>query len=118
VDADAGRLAGVSLLACAAVALLPGLRRYGLPVLLGGIAMAVTIGVEPADVDAMGLVSAAAVPVLTAFVLVRATDAVLRPASATTVDGSSSERVGDDVAVPPTPAPPTTAPPPLESVPR
>jgi RND superfamily putative drug exporter len=118
VDADAGRLAGVSLLACAAVALLPGLRRYGLPLLLGGIAMAVTIGVEPADVDAMGLVSAAAVPVLTAFVLVRAMDAVLRPASATTVDGSSSERVGDDVAVPPTPAPPKTAPAPLESVPR
>ncbi len=79
LDAEAGRLAGVALLTCAAVAALPGIRRYGLPLLLGGVGVAVTIGVAAPSVSPLGRVNGAALAVMLAFVLVRAADAVLSP---------------------------------------
>jgi RND superfamily putative drug exporter len=88
VQADAGRLAGAALLACAAVAVLPGVRRYGLAVLLGGAGVAVTVGVAGAAAAAGvggavgGQVGSAVLPAVLAFLLVRVVDAVLAPASA------------------------------------
>lgn len=78
-DTVAGQLAGLALLATAAAALLPGIRRYGLVLLAGGAAMAVTVGIGAEAPDPGALVLPAVLPAAVAFLVARLTDGVVRP---------------------------------------
>jgi hypothetical protein len=78
-DAPVGQLAGLALLACVVVAVLPGVRRYGAPLVLGGIAMAVAVGVAGAAADPAGLMAAAMLPAAVAVVAAHFANGVLSP---------------------------------------
>jgi RND superfamily putative drug exporter len=79
VDAPVGQLAGLALLCCVAVALVPGPRRFAVPVLAGAVAMAVTVGVAGAAVDPGAAVLVAVLPAALALGLTRFADAVIAP---------------------------------------
>jgi RND superfamily putative drug exporter len=78
-DAPVGQLAGLALLACVVVAVLPGVRRYSAPLVLGGIAMAVAVGVAGAAADPAGLMAAAMLPAAVAVVAAHFANGVLSP---------------------------------------
>jgi RND superfamily putative drug exporter len=78
-EAPAGPLAALALLASVAVAALPGTRRLSLPLVLGGLAFVVTAGVAGAWEDPASVLLAAILPGLTALVVARFTQAVIRP---------------------------------------
>lgn len=80
VDVVAGQLAGLAMIVCAAVAALPGVRRYGLVLLLGGAALAVTVALVAPATDPASAILVAALPAVIAFVAARAVQAVVRPA--------------------------------------
>ena len=114
VDAPVGRLAGIALLACAAVASLPRLRRVGLPVVLGGIAMAVTVGVLGVTATSVTVLVAAGLPTVLALLAARGVHALLRPtppAPSTPAPPAPSTTSGPAPAEPsPAPELPTPAP--------
>jgi RND superfamily putative drug exporter len=79
VQARIGWLAGLALLGCAAAAALPLVRRLALPVVLGGMALAVTVGVDAGATDPFGMLVATLVPATLALVLARAVQGLLHP---------------------------------------
>jgi hypothetical protein len=99
-DVSVGYLAGVSLLLCAAFGLLPGIRRYGFVLLLGGAAMAVTIGVSPANTDPGALAVAAMLPALIALLVALMLDSVRRPTAAVSHQGAALAESPDAPAQP------------------
>ncbi len=74
---QAGRVAGLALLVCVAVAVLPGVRRAGVPVAFGGVAMAVSVAVGGYGVRSTGsLLRDAVLPAVLALVLAVVLNAV------------------------------------------
>jgi hypothetical protein len=119
VQARIGWLAGLALLGCAAVAALPLVRRLALPVVLGGMALAVTVGVDGGATDPFGMLGATLLPAGLALVLARTAQGLLHPRRPAPV---SAADVGEDAGAPapaadhPTVAPPGPASPAAEEV--
>jgi putative drug exporter of the RND superfamily len=101
LDAPVGRLAGLALLTCTALAALPVVRRYGLPAVLGGIAMATTLGVQGTAGEPVAMLAAAALPALLGLLLTRAVHGLLRPPVPPVTGGTSA--TGDRSAEAPVP---------------
>jgi putative drug exporter of the RND superfamily len=78
-DLSVPPLVGLALLVTVALSLLPGLRRYGLVLVAGGLAVGVSLGIAPAGSDPVAAMTVAAVPAVLAALVAVGVDAVVRP---------------------------------------
>ena len=78
-DLSVPPLVGVALLATVGMSLLPGLRRYGLVLVVGGFAVAVALAAAPPGSDPVSAMTTTAVSAVLAMLVAVAVDAVVRP---------------------------------------